>query len=230
LRSDAVPWSEIRDELRREARDALLFAQTKMAIYYDKKRDDVTFKVGDMVYIKLAKFAQSGYTLPNDTSKKLSEQRVGPFKILETVGRLAYRLEIPPTWKIHPVISIAHLERHHTDPYKRQSPPLPDVVQDEDDSSHEEWEVEDILRSRVTGRNKRKEWRVKWKGFGSEHNTWEPLENLSNTMEKIEEFEQRHSPVLVATTWILPSVDSPPPTPFYTTNINFEGARLIPPR
>jgi hypothetical protein len=128
-----------------------------MSIYYDKKREDVSFKVGDLVYIKLAKFAQSGYTLPNDTSKKLSEQRVGPFKVLQTVGRLAYKLVIPPTWKIHPVISIAHLEHHTPDPYNRQSPPLPEVIQDTDGDSHEEWEVEDVLRSRLTGRNKRKE-------------------------------------------------------------------------
>jgi hypothetical protein len=187
--SAADPWSETRDEIRKEARDALLFAQTKMSIYYDKKREDVTFKIGDLVYIKLAKFAQSGYTLPNDTSKKLSQQKVGPFKILQTVGRLAYKLDIPPTWKIHPVISIAHLERHHPDPYNRQLPPLPDIIHDTDDDSHEEWEVEEILRSRLRGKNKRKEWRIKWKGFGSEHNTWEPIEHLSNAADKIHKFE-----------------------------------------
>jgi hypothetical protein len=171
----AEPWSDTCDLLHKEARDALLFAQTKMSIYYDRKRQDVSFKMGDSVYIKLAKFAESGYTLPNDTSRKLSQQKVGPFKILQSVGRLAYKLDIPPTWKIHPVISVAHLERHHPDPYNRQPLPLPDIVHDaDDDSLHEEWEVEDVLRSRLTGKNKRKQWRIKWKGFGSEHNTWEP--------------------------------------------------------
>jgi hypothetical protein len=156
----------------------------------------------------------------------LSQQKVGPFKILQIVGRLAYKIDLPSTWKIHPVISIAHLERHHPDPYDRQLAPLPDIIQDTDeDSPHEEWEIEDVLRSRVTGKNKRKEWRIKWKGFGSEHNTWEPLENLSNAADKIQEFEQRQSPVLVATTWILPSVDSHPPIPFYTTNIHFGDTR-----
>jgi hypothetical protein len=147
-----------------------------MSIYYDKKRDDVSFKIGDFVYIKLAKFGHSGYTLPNDASKKLSQQNVGPFRILQSVGRLAYKLDIPSTWKIHPVISVAHLERHHPDPYNRQLPPPPDIIHDTDDDSHEEWEVEEVLRSRLKGKdkNKRKEWRIKRKGFGSEHNTWEP--------------------------------------------------------
>jgi hypothetical protein len=96
--SPAKPWSDILNELRREARDALLFAQTKMSIYYDNKRQDVSFKISNSVYIKLAKFAQSGYTLPNDTSRKLAEQRVGPFTILQTVGCLAYKLKIPPSF------------------------------------------------------------------------------------------------------------------------------------
>jgi hypothetical protein len=31
-------------------------------------------------------------------------------RVLERIGNLAYRLDIPPNWKIHPVISVAHLE------------------------------------------------------------------------------------------------------------------------
>lgn len=33
-----------------------------------------------------------------------------PFQIIERVGRLAYRLEIPTDWKIHLIFSIAQLE------------------------------------------------------------------------------------------------------------------------
>jgi len=31
---------------------------------------------------------------------------------------------------------------------------------------------------------------VKWKGYMAEGNMWEEIENLKNTMEKVEEFEK----------------------------------------
>lgn len=40
-------------------------------------------------------------------TKKLIQQYVGPFHILEKVSQLTYRLDIPPDWQIHPVFSIA---------------------------------------------------------------------------------------------------------------------------
>jgi hypothetical protein len=53
-----------------------------------------------------------GYTIPvNDAiSRKLGQQYAGLFTVAERVGRLAYKLDLPPTWKVHPVISVQHLE------------------------------------------------------------------------------------------------------------------------
>jgi len=124
--SSATQWSTNRDMLRQDARDALLFAQTKMAIYYDNKHKPISFNVGDQVYIRLAASLQPGYHLPHEVSHKLSQQRVGPFPVVEKVGRLAYKLRIPDTWKIHPVISVAHLEPYTPDAFDR----LPTVIPD----------------------------------------------------------------------------------------------------
>lgn len=43
-------------------------------------------------------------------SRKLGQQYAGLFTILERVGRLAYKLDLPPSWRVHNVISIQHLE------------------------------------------------------------------------------------------------------------------------
>lgn len=53
-----------------------------------------------------------GYLIPStlDVTKKLTQQYVGPFLIKEKMGRLAYKLDIPPDWKIQPILSVAQLE------------------------------------------------------------------------------------------------------------------------
>lgn len=52
------------------------------------------------------------YTIPATAgvTKKLTQQHIGPFRIVEKVGRLAYKLDVPPNWQIHPVFSVAQLE------------------------------------------------------------------------------------------------------------------------
>jgi hypothetical protein len=44
-------------------------------------------------------FATAPLTLGVTT--KLSQQYVGPFRVIERVGRLAYRLDIPEHWKVY---------------------------------------------------------------------------------------------------------------------------------
>src|SRR5271169_4127567 len=85
----AIEWSDERAELRQQARDSLIFAQNKMAIYFDRKHKPITFKAGDKVYIKLAHGIQPGYRIA-DSSGKLHQLRVGPFEVMEPIGRLAY--------------------------------------------------------------------------------------------------------------------------------------------
>ena len=76
------------------------------------------FKVGQMVNLRL----HWGYTVPSSKLLliKIQRQFVGPFKVLERIGKLAYRSDIPAHWKIYPVISVAYLEpapNPEKDPY-----------------------------------------------------------------------------------------------------------------
>jgi hypothetical protein len=73
-------------------RENLRTTQSRQKSYADKKRRDVTFQEGDYVYLKvspirgLRRFKVKG---------KLSPHFIGPFKISERVGEVAYRLELP---------------------------------------------------------------------------------------------------------------------------------------
>jgi hypothetical protein len=218
----AIEWTDERSTLRQQARDSLLFAQTKMSIYYDRKHQPVILKAGDKAYIKLANGIEPGYKIAN-SSGKLYQLRVGPFQIIEPVGRLAYRLKLPSTWRIHPVISIAHLQPHRDDPYGREEPPPPP---DLDVEGEEVFEVEAILAKRYNKRRKRHEWRIKWKGYGIEQTTWEPMEHLRNSQTLLDSFEhagvedtQNTSAVVNFASTLFLETRPPPTNPYYCTNL-----------
>lgn len=57
------------------------------------------------------------------SSKKLSKRFYGPFKILEKIGTVAYRLELPPESRVHPVFHVSLLRQSFGNPMPN---PLPD--------------------------------------------------------------------------------------------------------
>ena len=54
----------------------------------------------------------------------------------------------------------------------------------------EEYVVERILDSKWVGR--RLEYYVKWKGYGPEENTWEPVAHLANAPDKLAVYHRRY--------------------------------------
>jgi Chromo (CHRromatin Organisation MOdifier) domain len=78
--------------------------------------------------------------------------------------------------RIHDVFHVSALRRYRSD--GRYHPPPPPI--DVDGSL--EYEVDAIIdrRERKYGRGKRVEYLIAWKGYGHEHDTWEPARNVSN--------------------------------------------------
>ena len=95
-------------------RERMKTAQSRQKSYADQRRRPLEFEVGDMVFLKVSpmrgvvRFGKKG---------KLSPRFVGPFPIVERVGSLAYRLELPDSMTgIHSVFHMSMLRKCLRDP------------------------------------------------------------------------------------------------------------------
>ena len=146
----------------------------------DKKKDGPQLKEGDKVYLLTDNLRTKR------PSKKLDHRKVGPF-LIKAVKKprdtrqpaRSYELDLPRDARIHPVFDIRLLEPAHPDT------PLQVVFHYEADQERE-YEVETIVDKNHQGR-----YLVKWRGYPDSENTWEPLSNLQNCQQKVEEFQKR---------------------------------------
>jgi hypothetical protein len=90
-----------RDDIVRQLKANLSKAQDAMKFFADNKRKEREFQQGELVLLKLQPFYQ--LSLRHHSSHKLGLRFYGPYKVLEHLGPVAYRLELPPTSRIHPV-------------------------------------------------------------------------------------------------------------------------------
>ncbi|GKV49230.1 hypothetical protein SLEP1_g55993 [Rubroshorea leprosula] len=76
-------------------------ASKKMKKCADKERRPLEFRVGDLVMVKLP--AQQ-FKVYRQVHKGLVRRYEGPYPILGKVGKVSYRVDLPPKLKIHPLI------------------------------------------------------------------------------------------------------------------------------
>ena len=178
---------------RTDAAEAVSFALLNQKVTYDQKHQPLFMKVGEWAMLRLHK----GYSIPATAgvTKKLTQQYVGPFRIVEKVGRLAYRLDVPPDWRIHPVFSVAQLEPAPPpteDPFGRPFPSNPPPVFVKGDTDKiKSFEIERLLNKRQVkkGKGQAIKYLVRWKGYGPEWDRWYNIKELDNAAALVDDYE-----------------------------------------
>jgi hypothetical protein len=137
----------------------------------------LTFEVGDYVYLKVSpvkgvkRFNMKG---------KLAPRYIGPFKILERHGEVAYQLVLPERLSgVHDVFHVSQLKKCLRVP--KEQIPLEELVVKED-LTYKEYPIK-ILETveRVTRSQAIKMCKVQWNRHSEEEATWEREEDMRKT-------------------------------------------------
>jgi hypothetical protein len=158
-----IPRVTLRLEQLKEAQDQARNHMIKAQQSWVKHCDTPKYKEGNQVWLE-------GKNLCiNQPTAKLAPRRHGPFKIIQVMSAVNYRLELPTQWSIHPVFHINLLTpyRETTMHSPNFTQPTPELIDGE-----EEYSVEKILDSQRFSRRRRLQYLVKWEGYPDLDNMW----------------------------------------------------------
>jgi hypothetical protein len=179
--SEARKWKVFGPNILQEAekqvcmvRENLRLAQSRQKSCADHRRRELRFEVGDFVYVNvspmrgLRQFKVRG---------KLAPTFIGPFKLLEKRGEVAYQLElVQPLSDVHDVFHVSQLKKCLLVP--EEQIPMEDLDAKED-LSYQEYPVKIFGNIRRVTRNKKiRMCKVQWRHHIEEEDTWEREEEL----------------------------------------------------
>jgi hypothetical protein len=145
-------------------KENLTKARNRMTVQANRHRQDRQFEVGQWVYLKLQPYRQ--YSVQPRESQKLAKRYYEPFLILQKIGKVAYKLDLPATSRVHPVFHVSLLKPCHGSPTTQITPIA-------DPSSYPPLDPFPLqIRSRRLTNAGIEEFLVEWKDLPLSEATW----------------------------------------------------------
>ncbi|XP_070023241.1 uncharacterized protein [Nicotiana sylvestris] len=151
-------------------KERLKTAQSRQKSYSEIRRGDLEFKEDDWVFLKVSlmngimQFGKKG---------KLRPRYVRPYRIIQTIGQVVYKLELPPKMSlVHPVFHVSMLKKVVGDP---STIVLVETIEVNEELSYEEVPV--AILDRQVRKLRIKEIasiKVLWRNQQVEEATWKP--------------------------------------------------------
>ena len=146
-------------------------AREQMMHQTDWQRRSVEFQEGDNVLLS------TRHIRFRRCPTKLQRRYVGPFKIVQKISNVAYRLQLPEDWTMHPVFHISLLK-----PWRESdwSCPVDEPELDVNLEPQPRYEIDHILKWRKVkvGRRTTREFLVTWHGYPLDEAQWVPEANF----------------------------------------------------
>jgi hypothetical protein len=155
-------------------RESLKVAQTRQKSYADKRRRDLSFEIGDFVYLKVSPMRG---TYRFKAKGKLALRYVGPFKIIDCKGEVAYQLELSSQLSdVYDVFHVSQLKKCLWVPEEQLPMEELDLG---GDLTYSERPVKVLdMTERVTHNKVIKMCKVQWSHHTEDEATWEHEEEL----------------------------------------------------
>jgi hypothetical protein len=167
------------NEAQRKAQELMRHAQQSWVRHRDMPR----YQVGDQVWL------EGRHLHTNQPTTKLAPKCHGPFKVIQVMSPVNYRLGLPMQWSIHDVFHTDLLTPYretitHSTNYQCPPPDLMDGV--------EEYEVEKVLDSCRYGCGCKLQYLIAWKGYLESDNQWVGWDDAQGAEEAVWEFKRNN--------------------------------------
>jgi hypothetical protein len=155
-------------------------AQRTMKKYADQNRTPRSFDLGDMVYLKMQPHRE--HALGRGNPLKLASKWYGPFKIIQTVGQRAYKLQLPTGTLLHDVFHVSNLKKHIGD----TAVPNPRLPMLTPSGKLKQFPMTILQRRQVPRSNGEydvaiPQWLIQWEGMKEDEAIWEDAEFMQAT-------------------------------------------------